>query len=131
MEIRHHTINIVKRLINRARVELEERFYDVLKSYYKYVVSIGHSIDTVYVELSKCLVFLKYVQELGKGLDDLEVEDINEFLASKRTAGTRRWYVNVIRNLAKAVKITVRFSKSEPRTVFIVKYAHVLRDWLR
>jgi len=33
--------------------------------------------------------------------------------------------------LAKAVfnKVVVRFSKSEPRSVFIVKYAYVLRDW--
>ena len=27
-------------------------------------------------------------------------------------------------------KVVIRFSKSEPRSVFIVKYAHILRDWL-
>jgi len=100
MEIRYHTTNTVKTLIKRAKGELKKSFYELFKAYYKYIVSAGHSVDMIYVELSRCLVFLKYVQVLRMSLDELELEDINDFLASRESASTRRWYMNVLRNFS-------------------------------
>jgi len=170
---------------------------------YRWALSLGHSMGTIYNELIRAGIFLKYVQVLERDLNELSVEDLHSFISSKGCTG--RNYINAIRNLAKAnieyypkfykivkqvkyprgkvklpqlpskrdvelliesarqpyksiitllyegglrrcevlslkygdvrdwdvgYKIVVRFSKSEPRTVFIVKYAHILRKWL-
>jgi len=204
-EIRHHSLSTVRALMRRAGRELSREHFEALVRVEKHVFSMGYSLDSVYTVLNRSLAFLKYVQKLGKGLDDLDLDDVNAFLAPIERLNTKKAYVRAIRALAKVnarhypsfyrlsrqvkyprervkipqlpgprevelliekarqpykaliavlyegglrrcealnlkygdvgdwdvgYRVAVRFSKSQPRTVFIIKYAYILREWL-
>jgi len=100
-EIRHHTQRTIEALLSRARRELKREFYEMLEKIYKAELSSGHALDTVYTKLNRALLFLSYVQKLGKSLDEVALDDINTFLADKLNPSTRHAYVIAIRLLGK------------------------------
>jgi len=61
MEIRHHTPEMAQGLLKRAREELRiKEHQEMLERYYKYMITQGFSWDSVYTNLSRALLFLKY-----------------------------------------------------------------------
>ena len=192
--------------MERAEKELSSELYEDLVRLYRHCVVRGLSPDTLYTYLNRSLLFLNYVQKLGKSLDDLELDDVEEYLSSISNPLSRKVYVRAIRCFAKAnikehpvfyrlsrqikypkekvklpelpspidvnrliqsarqpyksiivmlyegglrrcealslkygdvedwdigYRVRVRFSKSLPRTVFIIRYAYVLRERLQ
>ena len=206
MEIRHHNESTIQALLKRARKEIKiKEHLEMLERYHKYMRVQGHTLGTIYTNLNKSLLFLNYVEALGKTIDKITFDEIQDYLSTKGKPSTVRRYITAIRGLAKAnaqykplflqlvkqiklprvkqklpqlpkpedveklimnarqpykaiiailyegglrrcealnlrygdvepwdvgYRVWVRKSKSLPRVVFIVKYAHVLRDWL-
>ena len=206
MEIRHHRASTIQALLERIRKELKVKEHlEMIERYYKYMVTQGYSLGTIYNRLNRALLFLKYVEALGKTVDDITLDEIQDYLSTRGKSSTIREYVKAIRGIAKAnaqyrplflqlakhikypkikqnipqlprpedveklimnarqpykailvvlyegglrrcealnlrygdvepwdvgYRVWVRKSKSQPRIVFIVKYAHVLREWL-
>ncbi len=206
MEIKHHTESTIQALLSRARKELRIREHlEMFERFYRWMKVQNYSPDTIYLYLNRSLLFLSYVEALGKTIDGITLDEIQDYLSTRGKPSTVGRYVEAIRGLAKAnaqykplflqiakhirypkvrrtlpqlprpedveklimnarqpcksiiailyegglrrcealnlrygdvevwdvgYRIWVRKSKSEPRVVFIVKYAHVLRDWL-
>ncbi len=59
-----------------------------------------HTESTIQILLNRVL-FLTYVQRLGKSLDEVTLDDINTFLANKLNSETKRCYIKAIRLLGK------------------------------
>ena len=206
MEIRHHTESSIQALLSRARRELKVREHlEMLERFHKYMRTQGYSLDTIYVHLNRSLLFLNYVEALGKTIDEIALDEVQDYLSTRGKPSTVKRYVIAIRGLAKTnaqykplfyqvarhikypkvkqklpqlpkledveklimnarqpyktiiailyegglrrcealnlrygdvepwdvgYRVWIRKSKSLPRVVFIIKYAHVLRDWL-
>jgi len=192
--------------MKRARKELRVgEHYQMLERMHKYFLSQGYSPDSIYLYLNRALLFLEYVEAIGKTVDNITLDEIQDYLSTRGKPATIEKYVISIRHLAKinmqykpafyqiikylkiprvkneipqlpksedvhklimnarqpykaiiailyegglrrcealnlrygdvepwdiGYRIWVRKSKSLPRVVFIVKYAHVLREWL-
>lgn len=204
-EIRHHNARTISVLVSRAERELDNELFQAFERTRRHVLSLGLTPDSVYSVLNRALIFLKHVQATGKGLDELDLDDVNAFLAPIGSPGTKNVYVRAIRALGKAnahkhpafyrltmqvkyprrkvkipvlpspkevelliqnahqpykaliavlyegglrrcealnlrygdvkdwdvgYKVMVRFTKSVPRAVFIIRYAYILREWL-
>ncbi len=206
MEIRHHTESSIQALLSRAKREIKVREHlEMLERHHKYMRAQGYSLDTIYIYLNKSLLFIEYVEALGKTIDEISLDEIQDYLSTRGKPSTVERYVVAIRSLAKAnaqykplflqivkhikhpkvkqtipqlpksedveklimnarqpyktiiailyegglrrcealnlrygdveawdvgYRVWVRRSKSLPRVVFIIKYAHILREWL-
>ena len=206
MEIRHHTESSIQALLDRAKREVKAREHlEMLERLHKYMRAQGYSLDTIYIYLNRSLLFIEYVEALGKTIDEITLDEIQDYLSTRGKPSTVERYVAAIRSLAKAnaqykplflqivkhikhpkvkqtlpqlpkpedveklimnarqpykaiiailyegglrrcealnlrygdvkpwdvgYRVWVRRSKSLPRVVFIIKYAHILRDWL-
>ena len=89
MEIRHHTKSSIEALLERAKRELNERFFNSLERVFRAELNSGHALDTIYTTLNRVPQLLTYVQKLGKSLDYVTLDDINTFLASKLNPSTK------------------------------------------
>ncbi len=196
----------IQALLGRVRKELKVKDHiEMLERYYKYMKAQNYSLDTIYTRLNRALLFLKYVEALGKTIDEITLDEIQDYLLTRGKPETVKDYIKAIRVMAKVnaqykplffqlakhikyprtkqelpqlpkpedveklimharqpykailavlyegglrrcealnlrygdvelwdvgYRIWIRKSKSQPRVVFIVKYAHILRDWL-
>ncbi len=199
-------MNTIKALMSRAKRELKIiEHYQMFERMYKHFLSQGYSPDSIYLYLNRALLFLEYIEAIGKTIDEVTLDDIQDYLMTRGKPSTIAKYIVAIRHLAKinmqykpafyqivkhlktpkikeelpqlprpedveklimnarqpykailavlyegglrrcealnlrygdiepwdvGYRIWVRKSKSQPRVVFIVKYAHILRDWL-
>jgi len=84
MEIRHHTESTIQALLNRARREVKVREHlEMLERFHKYMRAQGYSLDTIYVYLNKSLLFLNYVEALGKTIDKITLDEIQDYLSTR------------------------------------------------
>ena len=71
MEIRHHTESSIQVLLSRARRELKIREHlEMLERLHRWMKAQGYSPDTIYLYLNRSLLFLNYVETLGKKVDE-------------------------------------------------------------
>ena len=90
MEIRHHTESSIQALLSRARRELKVREHlEMLERFHKYMRTQGYSLDTIYIHLNRSLLFLNYVEALGKTIDEITLDEIQDYLSTRGKPATK------------------------------------------
>jgi len=103
MEIRHHTESSIQALLDRAKREVKAREHlEMLERLHKYMRAQGYSLDTIYIYLNRSLLFIEYVEALGKTIDEITLDEIQDYLSTRGKPSTVERYVAAIRSLAKA-----------------------------
>ena len=94
MENRSVRDSTFQALMSRARSELNSEYFKIFERYYKRILTEGHSPETLYGESTRGLKFLKYAQNLGTSLNELTLDEIDDFIASRGNASNKRWLCN-------------------------------------
>jgi len=103
MEIRHHTESTIQALLDRAKREIKVKEHlEMLEKFHKYMRAQGYSLDTIYVYLNKSLLFIEYIEALDKTIDEITIDEIQDYLSTKGKPSAVKRYVTAIRAFAKA-----------------------------
>jgi len=66
----------------------------MLERTYKCMLSQGYSLDTIYTYLNRGLLFLKYIEALGKTIDEITLDEIQDYLS---TRGNQQLLLNILK----------------------------------
>ena len=73
----------------------------MLERTYKCMLSQGYSLDTIYTYLNRGLLFLKYIEALGKTIDEITLDEIQDYLSTRGKTSTIAKYIEAIKIIAK------------------------------
>jgi len=83
-----HRETTIGALMRRARKELSPSSFEALRKLEVDLRARNLAKGTVYTLLDRALIFLKWLQERGVGLETVDADLVREFLASKSEGGT-------------------------------------------